>query len=57
MYRSLTQRLARLPDNVVLFPGHDYADRPTSTLGEERRSNYYLRIPSLDEWLRLLGRA
>jgi len=57
MYRSLTQRLARLPDNVVLFPGHDYADRPTSTLGEERRSNYYLRIPSLEDWLRLMGRA
>jgi hydroxyacylglutathione hydrolase len=57
MYRSLTERLARLPDDVVLYPGHDYADRPTSTLGEERRSNYYLRVPTLEDWLRLMGRA
>ena len=57
MYRSLTERLARLPDDVVLYPGHDYADRPTSTLGEERHSNYYLRVPNLEDWLRLMGRG
>ncbi|MFQ5790243.1 MAG: MBL fold metallo-hydrolase [Acidobacteriota bacterium] len=57
MYRSLTERLAKLPDQVVLYPGHDYADRSTSTLGEERRSNYYLRVPTLEDWLRLMGRA
>lgn len=57
MYRSLTERLAKLPDDVVLYPGHDYADRPTSTLGEERETNTYLRIPTLDDWLRLMGRS
>ena len=57
MYRSLTERLAKLSDDVVLYPGHDYGDRPTSTLGEERRSNYYLRVPNLEDWLRLMGRA
>jgi glyoxylase-like metal-dependent hydrolase (beta-lactamase superfamily II) len=55
MYRSLTQRLSRLSDDVVLYPGHDYGARPTSTLGEERRSNYALRVPSLEEWLRMMG--
>jgi glyoxylase-like metal-dependent hydrolase (beta-lactamase superfamily II) len=57
MYRSLTERLAKLSDEVVLYPGHDYGDRPTSTLGEERRSNYYLRVSNLEDWLRLMGRA
>jgi glyoxylase-like metal-dependent hydrolase (beta-lactamase superfamily II) len=57
MYRSLTERLARLADDVVLYPGHDYADRPTSTFGEERRSNYYLRVPTLEDWMRLMGRT
>lgn len=56
MYESLTQRLARLPDDVQLFPGHDYADRPSSTLGEEKQSNVYLRVPSREAWLRLMGR-
>jgi hydroxyacylglutathione hydrolase len=56
MYQSLTQKLAKLPDDVTLYPGHDYADRPTSTLGEEKANNYYLRVPTLAAWLRLMGR-
>ncbi len=55
MYRTLTQRLARLPDDVVLYPGHDYAGRPTSTMGDQRRTNTCLRITSLEDWLRLMG--
>jgi glyoxylase-like metal-dependent hydrolase (beta-lactamase superfamily II) len=55
MYRSLTERLSILPGEVKLFPGHDYGDRPTSTLEEERRTNYYLRVPTVEDWLRLMG--
>jgi glyoxylase-like metal-dependent hydrolase (beta-lactamase superfamily II) len=55
MYRSLTERLSKLPDDVRLFPGHDYGGRPTSTLGEERKTNYYLQVPTLEDWLRLMG--
>jgi len=54
MYRSLTQRLQRLPDDVAVFPGHDYADRPSSTLGDERRDNVSMRVQSLDAWLRFM---
>ena len=56
MYRTLTERLAKLPDDVVLYPGHDYAERPTSTLGEQRQTNSALRAPNLDDWLRMMGR-
>lgn len=55
MYRTLTQRLATLGNDVVLYPGHDYGGTPTSTLGNERRHNFYLRIQSLDDWRRLMG--
>ncbi len=55
MYESLTQKLAKLPDDTILYPGHNYADRPTSTIGDEKQSNYYLRIGSLDQWLKLMG--
>ena len=57
MFRTLTQRLASLPDTTRLFPGHDYADRPDSTLGDERRDNVYMRMTGLDQWLRLMGGA
>lgn len=55
MYRTLTQRLAKLPATTVLYPGHHYGPTPTSTLGDERRDNYYLQPRSLDEWLGLMG--
>jgi glyoxylase-like metal-dependent hydrolase (beta-lactamase superfamily II) len=55
MYESLTQRLARLPDDVVLYPGHLYSADPSATLGETRRRNYAFRPRSLEEWLSLFG--
>jgi glyoxylase-like metal-dependent hydrolase (beta-lactamase superfamily II) len=55
MYRTLTERLAKLPDDVVLYPGHDYGDRPESTLGRERQTNTCLQVPTLQDWLRLMG--
>lgn len=54
MYRTLTQRLSKLADDVLLFPGHDYGARPTSSLGEERLSNYCMRVPNLSEWLQMM---
>ena len=57
MYRSLTQRLAKLPDDVVLYPGHDYGETPTSTLGRERRSNYAMKVPTLEHWLGMMRGA
>lgn len=40
---TLTRRLAAVPDSVVLYPGHDYGAVPSATMGEQRRSNPYLR--------------
>jgi hydroxyacylglutathione hydrolase len=47
MYYTLTQKLMRLPDETVLYPGHNYAPVPVSTLGEEKAANPYLRTASL----------
>jgi len=55
MYRTLTQRLARLDDAVVLYPGHHYGPVPHATLGDERRTNHALRVPSLQDWMRFMG--
>jgi glyoxylase-like metal-dependent hydrolase (beta-lactamase superfamily II) len=56
MYHSLTQVLSKLPDDTVLYPGHNYGARPHSTMGEQKRENYFMRIGSLDEWMRLMRR-
>lgn len=55
MYETLTNRLLAFSDGVVLCPGHDYGRTPSSTLGEERKTNTYLSMRSLSDWLRLRG--
>lgn len=55
MYHSLTDKLAKLPAETVLYPGHHYGPSRTSTIGEELEQNYYLKIRSLDDWRRLMG--
>jgi glyoxylase-like metal-dependent hydrolase (beta-lactamase superfamily II) len=55
MYHSLTHVLAKLPDQILLMPGHDYASRPVSTIGDEKKGNYYLKMGSLGDWLKLMG--
>lgn len=55
MYQTLNQKLAKLPADTVLFPGHNYGPTETSTLEDERRDNLYMRVGSLDEWRRLMG--
>ncbi len=54
MYHSLTQRLGALPDQTVLYPGHNYGG-PESTIGDEKRSNPFMRFASLGEFLRTMG--
>jgi glyoxylase-like metal-dependent hydrolase (beta-lactamase superfamily II) len=51
MYKSLNERLAFLPDETTVYPGHHYGPKPVSTLSKERQSNMALRVSSLDAWL------
>lgn len=51
MYQSLN-RLASLDESTILYPGHNYADEPTSTIGQEKRSNPYLQRTNLEHFLK-----
>jgi len=52
IYYSLTQKLAKLDDRTIVFPGHNYAARPYSTIADEKRFNPYLQFQSLQDFLR-----
>lgn len=39
LFRSIREQLFTLPDDCVVYPGHDYDGRTSSTIGEERRYN------------------
>ena len=41
MLASLS-RLAKLDPAIVVYPGHNYGPTPTSTIGEQRKTNPYL---------------
>lgn len=54
LFDSLRSLLAKLPDETVLFPGHDYQGRTDSTVGREKRENAWLRIQDRTEFVRKL---
>jgi len=39
LYQSITQRLLTLPDDTLVWPGHDYQGRTHSTVGAEKAGN------------------
>ncbi len=39
---SLEARIMPLPDDTRIWPGHDYGETPTSTLGQEKANNPFL---------------
>lgn len=55
MHHSLLTTLAKLPGALIVCPGHDYGERPLSTLDEERRTNHTLRPRSVEEFLQFMG--
>ena len=55
MYESLTQRLATVPDDTVLYPGHLYSPEPSATMGETRAHNYVFRLRSPEQWMAMFG--
>jgi glyoxylase-like metal-dependent hydrolase (beta-lactamase superfamily II) len=64
LYRSLTERLLRLPDDLLLYPAHysgsvcgrGLSANPASTIGFERRHNKALQFHSEDAFADALVR-
>jgi glyoxylase-like metal-dependent hydrolase (beta-lactamase superfamily II) len=54
MFRSL-QKLAQLPGDPTVFPGHWYSLEPSASLSEVKRSNYVYRVSDLDQWRTFMG--
>jgi glyoxylase-like metal-dependent hydrolase (beta-lactamase superfamily II) len=55
LYDSLFGRLLKLGDEVEVYPGHDYGIKPSSTVGEERRTNYVLEPRSAEEFVEFMS--
>lgn len=55
LYESLTTTLARVPDETILFPGHQYSIASSATMGETRKLNYVFRPKTAEQWLQMFG--
>lgn len=62
LYHTVVDRLSRLHDDVIVYPGHTagsacgkkIGDAPNTTIGRERRDNYAFQARSKDDFVRMV---
>lgn len=54
LYDSITQRLFTLPDETLVYPGHDYQGRRVSCIGQEKTINARLAGKSRDAFISIM---
>ena len=54
LYESL-DTLGKLPDSTRLYPGHNYASAASSTIGEQKRKNPFMRFDNVQDFLATMG--
>jgi glyoxylase-like metal-dependent hydrolase (beta-lactamase superfamily II) len=55
MYNSLFNKILPLDDSIEIYPGHDYGSKPSSTIGDERKSNYTLKPRTREEFIKFMA--
>jgi hypothetical protein len=41
----------KLPDETIIYTGHNYGPTPTDTIADQKQTNPYLQCNSLKEFL------
>lgn len=55
LYHSLTSVLSRVPDDAILFPGHQYSPQASATMGETRAQNMVFAPKTAEQWMAMFG--
>lgn len=55
LYDSITRHLFSLPDDTLVYPGHDYRGRRVSTIAEERFTNPRLSGKTRSEFIEIMN--
>ena len=55
LYESITGRLFTLPDDTLVYPGHDYNGRRVSTIAEERATNPRLAGVTRERFIEIMN--
>ena len=54
-YNSLFNNILKLPEETLVFPGHDYNGKFSSTIGNEKKFNPRLQVKSVDEYVEIMS--
>ncbi|WP_435117372.1 MBL fold metallo-hydrolase [Candidatus Pelagibacter bacterium nBUS_49] len=54
-YHSIFDKLLKLPEETLLYPGHDYNGEKVSTIGNEKRFNPRLQVKNVDEYIEIMS--
>ena len=54
-YYSIFDKLLKLPEETLLYPGHDYNGEKASTIGKEKKFNPRLQVKSVDEYVEIMS--
>ncbi len=54
-YYSLFHKLLKLPEETILYPGHDYNGKKSSTIGKEKEHNPRLQVENVDQYIEIMS--
>jgi len=54
-YHSIFRKLLKLPEETILYPGHDYNGKKKSTIGNEKKFNPRLQVNSENEYEEIMN--
>jgi glyoxylase-like metal-dependent hydrolase (beta-lactamase superfamily II) len=55
-YNSLFNNLLKLPEETLVYPGHDYNGKFSSTIGNEKKFNPRLQVNSVGEYVDIMSK-
>jgi sulfur dioxygenase len=55
LYDSITRRLFTLPEDTLVYPGHDYRGRRVSTIAEEKATNPRLAGKTRNQFIEIMA--
>jgi hydroxyacylglutathione hydrolase len=52
LFNSL-EKLKKLPDDIIIYPGHNYGREPYSTLGQQKETNQFFMCESINDFVEM----
>ena len=54
-YKSIFNKLLKLPNETLLYPAHDYNNKKFSTIGDEKKYNPRLQVENEDDYVEIMN--